>query len=402
MSPLPALMAGLLLATPLAAEDVHVVDASGGSGADFITIQAAIDAAAGGDIVLVRPGTYVEDVVIDGKSLTLIGDAASQEDVVVANLLVRNVGSGDAVAIRRLLLEGGSVIEAASLRIEDCEGAVWVEEVRVDGPPRPFVSGGVRTLNGRDVSFIRCTFNPAFNLSQATVHATWSKVQMFETTVIGRSGADGPLVTEAGEEAITLQSSQLYLYGSTVTGGRGGDGIGTCGPGSTGGDGIRMVESYPWVYRFESEVNGGAGGSATGSCVNGEAGTAYREVSPSSKLLDVPGRWRGFAVTSPVRDDGTMTAVYRGYPGDLVWVGIGMTPSARRKGKRYDGPLMLNPFPCIFVGVVDETCVLTQELRVQDLGPGVEGLHLFTQAFFWDGRFTMATPSMLTAVDASL
>jgi pectin methylesterase-like acyl-CoA thioesterase len=44
---------------------------------DFRTIQGAVDAANDGDIVHVRAGTYVEDVLIDNKSIALIGDGAA-------------------------------------------------------------------------------------------------------------------------------------------------------------------------------------------------------------------------------------------------------------------------------------------------------------------------------------
>ena len=44
-----------------------------GAGRCFISIQAAVDAANSGDQILIRPGKYVEQVVISGKDLTLVG-----------------------------------------------------------------------------------------------------------------------------------------------------------------------------------------------------------------------------------------------------------------------------------------------------------------------------------------
>jgi pectin methylesterase-like acyl-CoA thioesterase len=44
---------------------------------DYKTIQQAVDAAANGDTILVQAGAYDESVVIDGKSISLIGENAS-------------------------------------------------------------------------------------------------------------------------------------------------------------------------------------------------------------------------------------------------------------------------------------------------------------------------------------
>lgn len=52
----------------------HTVDASGG--ADFTSIQAAVDAASAGDIIEVAPGTYAESISVD-KQLTIRGDPGS-------------------------------------------------------------------------------------------------------------------------------------------------------------------------------------------------------------------------------------------------------------------------------------------------------------------------------------
>ena len=56
-----------------AAGATWVVDDDGGAGVDYMTIQAAVNAAAAGDTIEVRSGTYVENVNVD-KRLTLIGE----------------------------------------------------------------------------------------------------------------------------------------------------------------------------------------------------------------------------------------------------------------------------------------------------------------------------------------
>lgn len=83
---LPRLLATLLAAVFLVpnaavAEDrrTHVVAPDGS--ADFETIGAAIEAAAPNDEILIRPGTYVENLHLD-KPLTLTGDGA-REDIVI-------------------------------------------------------------------------------------------------------------------------------------------------------------------------------------------------------------------------------------------------------------------------------------------------------------------------------
>ena len=48
---------------------------------NYPTIQQAVDAAESGDTILVRAGTYDEDVVINGKSISLIGESASNTTI---------------------------------------------------------------------------------------------------------------------------------------------------------------------------------------------------------------------------------------------------------------------------------------------------------------------------------
>ncbi|NIA11877.1 MAG: hypothetical protein GWP10_19660 [Nitrospiraceae bacterium] len=73
-------LAVLLACAGAAAGGTWVVDDDGG--ADFTSIQAAVDAASAGDTIEVRSGTYVENVDVD-KRLTLVGEGA---DVVTGRL----------------------------------------------------------------------------------------------------------------------------------------------------------------------------------------------------------------------------------------------------------------------------------------------------------------------------
>ena len=265
-----------------------------------------------------------------------------------------------------------------------------------------FVSGGGSVDDCNAVAFIRCHLDPPFNLNAATMVFSDSNVELFDTTVLGLAGEGGIFVTTPGEDAITLSGGDLYVYGSTVEGGRGGDGITACGPGSNGGDAIQMIGADPIVHVLDSTVVAGDGGLGTGTCANGNPGLAYRQIAPGSTVLQEPGDARGFVVSSPARDDDSFEVTYTGMPGDQVWVAYPGYPGPRVTHKKWNGPLVVGlPAPIVFVGTIPMEGELVQTIPLQDLGTGVEALPLFTQAYFLDTRFTVSTPSLLTIVDAA-
>lgn len=65
----------LSLAGISAGETIYVPD-------DYASIQEAIDAASAGDIVLVRPGTYYENIDLLGKAITVSGELGSDQTVI--------------------------------------------------------------------------------------------------------------------------------------------------------------------------------------------------------------------------------------------------------------------------------------------------------------------------------
>lgn len=133
----------LALAGPSLGQSTHRVPR------DWPTIQAAVDVAASGDTILVGPGTYFENLVVDGKELDLVGelgasatviDGAHLETVVrlqngahgrLAGFTIRN-GSAPSAG-------GGIRVEGASPHIDAC---------RVENNHALSDGGGIYVLGG--------------------------------------------------------------------------------------------------------------------------------------------------------------------------------------------------------------------------------------------------------------
>jgi hypothetical protein len=77
-------LAILLAAIPCAASAATLCVAHGGHPGCYSTIQAAVNAAAHGDVIHVWPGVYKEDVTI-GKPLSLLGDSDADTDATIIN-----------------------------------------------------------------------------------------------------------------------------------------------------------------------------------------------------------------------------------------------------------------------------------------------------------------------------
>lgn len=163
-----AILTTLALAAPVAAGDVLVVDPSGAG--DHTTLQAAVNAASDGDVLLVRPGVYPEDVTLTARALTI---AADGNVTLRGHLFVRDVAIGQVLLISGIDVapppgwaSGPSYYGAVDVR--DCQGRVRIQDGDLTGadsegsspfahPAATFSGGpGLRAAQCDDIALIDC------------------------------------------------------------------------------------------------------------------------------------------------------------------------------------------------------------------------------------------------------
>ena len=255
----------LWLAGALSAQGaVHIVDDDGGAGVAFTEIQPAIDAAAPGDVIVVRAGSY-DGFQMFGKPLEVLGEGMDQVTVGVdpATLPVRiegmPPGNGAALSGLRILADGPPPLE-----LLNNQGRVSLVDLHVSPPPFGPQSSGL-AIASSELVLLQSSF---FSLSGSgvspspAIQAVDSTLWIMDTEIWGANGGSwsscepsGP----AGAPGISLTDSVLYLADSRIYGGSGGTYY--CGPWSVEipGPAGAGVEAFGASYLkvVSGEVNGG-------------------------------------------------------------------------------------------------------------------------------------------------
>ena len=215
----------------LLAAGPHVVDANGDG--HYTSIQAAVDAAADGDEIVVKPGTYAEAVTIEDKSVSIRGDGPVEEVILElddATLITLNVTDSE---ISNLTLRGDNDTTGVSI----LEGAPVLSGLVFDGTGVAYQGGEIgkgSSLNiaGGTASVLDCQF-----LGGGEVMVTFDADVLLE----GNEFIDGPHLdlNDPGDEAVVrgntfsgshdramglFGESTMLIEGNTVNG-AGGDGI---------------------------------------------------------------------------------------------------------------------------------------------------------------------------------
>jgi MYXO-CTERM domain-containing protein len=205
----------LLLQTAFAAE--IVVDGSGAG--DHATLQEAIDASESGDTIMVMPGTYTENILVEGKSVNIQGEEETSRDTTIL------VGTGDgtvatlaggAVNFQNLTVSGGTqgvaitssaVATLSNLAIQDNMGALS--------------GGGVYISSNSDVKLMDLLIqnNSADQGGGVHVAADAKLVEISGSTISDNDALEGGggIYTAA---AISVSDS--WIAGNSTTGSGGG------------------------------------------------------------------------------------------------------------------------------------------------------------------------------------
>lgn len=421
------ILATLLVATPALADVLRVnLDGS----VAFTSVAAATAVAADGDLILVAPGTYPETspVVIDGKSLTLVGDQFPTGPGVIwgsitieAGLEIRNLAQGQSVLVQTTQFEGanggpgqdpapGVRVEhnAGSVRLQSCHfagGRAGSTDHR-DGAP------GALMLDNSAVAVVSCFASGGRGLSSS-----------ISGSPTGR-GAAGVLV-EDGHLAFVQSQSNGGGGGSNVPGGWPTGGDGGHGMLAQGGD-VTLTRSFIFGGHGGFGLTlGGQGGHAIevpgAASVYAAAGTFFFPGFPGESEDGPPGSFgqsivdpfgtltllpvtpeRTFVAKTLVRETKSGKFEFKGPPGDLVLVLLSLGGDVATL-PFYEGVLMLDtPFvlPIWTVGTPGTSEIL---VSVPELGPGIEWLSLYAQSVSITPTQTFLNAGWeIIALDASL
>jgi len=235
LRPVVALIVAVALGAAARAEVLTV----GPLGSDFNAIDAAVAAAADGDIVLVRTGAYAQ-FVIDDKSVTVVAESPGAV-LVTGQVRVQNLAKHRRVALIDLSVTGNGENalllwgNAGSVRVR---GGTWRGTDL--GSPYGFRNSAIEAVDCQDVAVRDCV-------------------------LVGGRGADSTLAgglqpPGAGGDALEATNTRLALHRCTLTGGDGGSDVVEEGyDGGHAGDGLQLAGGF--VFACDSTFQGGDGGA---------------------------------------------------------------------------------------------------------------------------------------------
>ena len=275
-------------------QTVWVIDDNGGPGVNFTDLPPAVAAAADGDILDVRAGEYTA-FALSGKGLRILGEDQATTFLrvpptgppSVGTTTVANVPAGSVVYLERVTFGTnltGISIGPQVLSVSGATTRMVLRNVSINSPPFTVLSPSSvatgLTVSGAEVHLYECTVRGASSCSclfsgpvqgaPGVQVLNGARVEIAFSTVLGGNGgasSSGMCLgcASAGGPGIAVGGvlSQLWLVGSTVTGGGGATNI--FGGGNAGGAGLSVDSSFARLSGNTTAVQGGAGGGNNGA-----------------------------------------------------------------------------------------------------------------------------------------
>lgn len=326
-----ALFAMSLLVGPAAAGVIRIADQPAlGS---FTTLQAAVNAAPEGALLLVEAGNYGA-ATIDGKSLSIVGMPTTGGKGGGA-LTVKNLAANQVVLLSGLTFNSTS---APGVTLTGNEGHVRIQGCTISGGKSGFGGSatahpGLRVINCTQVVVSGTTLHgnsPGLSSGGPPIagghglESTNSAVAGFDTSSFGGAGSDeGSPSGGRGGDGCRVSGWGIFASGCTFKGGQGGDGdFLSCTTGGNGGAGVR-VESAQAVL-LDVASTGGAGGWSPCNQF-GSAGAPIENVG--GVVTQLPGKRRKLTGVALASDAKSLTLSLAGQPGDRLYLLTGFTPA---------------------------------------------------------------------------
>jgi hypothetical protein len=376
----------------------------------FSSLQAAIDAAGEGDLLLVE-GALFGSALIDGKSLSICAMPPGNEPT--AGFVVRNLAPSQVVVLSGLSLSNPT---GPGLILADNQGHVRIESASIQGGksgvlPNKVTHPGISISNCRQVVLAGTTIQGGIPAPQGedepVVHGAHgvlsigSTIALYDCTLRGGRGTVGSLPSGGhGGDGLRIQGMAASLVGTAAIGGDGGDGsYSACKPAGDGGDGIEAIDAVLQI--LDCELTPGTAGVSSCS-LHGAPGLPIRSQGGSVAML--PGERRVLSTVILASNAHTLDVTLAGEPGDRVWLVKTYQPGFRVLTGLGTWTVSRPAFvPLAPLGTVPASGILAASVPVPALASGDPQQLLFAQAIVLDaqGQGFLSSPRHVAVLSAT-
>ncbi|MCK6447065.1 MAG: hypothetical protein L6Q99_11805 [Planctomycetes bacterium] len=371
----------LFASIPVLAGGVRIVEPTGT--ANFATVQAAIDAASDGAVILVGPGTY-PGFQVSNKSLVVA--AAMPGTVMIAGVVtISGLTGSKSVLLSELAVQ-------SQLAVLNCSGHVRVQGSDFSYPP---AGGGycsappspgspaARIVNSTKVAFVACqltggdgddflTFDDCSCFDPGTggsgLDATNSSVALYDCVVAGGIGGASECLPARGGIGVAAGGGSIVASNTQFIGGAGGDRLSPWQPGMSGGIGgdAEYLVLGGTFHEIGCSFTGGAGGSGW---PQGAPGNPFFGSPP----ISLGGAARVATLAPYVGGDAsTWSVAFAGVPGDKVYSLGSLSPGFQISPPFHGAWLVLRSalLPIVALGQVNPQGALNGAVGTGDLPAG--------------------------------